>query len=209
MTSNSVVPIATQFVNPSITSTARRPQVSNTSDLPALPLCQYNAQSTTQDAHDARYVLNMSDVTGRSFPDLMRDSVLEPLAMKSGAGIAVLTNSDNGGRLAHELMLTIAREYGWSGFPQTEKTVVHLSEADLARVLGHYKMDTGGAGELDLVAKGERILLQSSVMPDRELMAESPDKFFLRDDGTLIEIVTHEGPTALTIGGAMHAVKVQ
>ena len=29
-----------------------------------------------------------------------------------GAGIAVLTNSDNGGRLANELMLTIARAYG-------------------------------------------------------------------------------------------------
>jgi CubicO group peptidase (beta-lactamase class C family) len=125
-----------------------------------------------------------------------------------GAGIAVLTNSDNGGRLAHELMLTIAREYGWSGFPQTEKTVVHLSKADLARVLGHYKVDEGGAGEFDIVAQGERILLKSSIMPDRELLAESRDELFLRDDGTPVEIVSHEGPTALTIGGGLHAVKI-
>ena len=117
--------------------------------------------------------------------------------------------SDNGGRLAHELMLTIAREYGWSGFPQTQKTVVHLPEADLARVLGHYKVDSGGAGEFDLVARGGRILLTSSVMADRELLAESRDKFFLRDDGTPVEVVSHDGPTALTIGGGLHAIKVQ
>jgi hypothetical protein len=105
-------------------------------------------------------------------------------------------------------MLTIAREYGWSGFPQTEKTVVHLSKADLARVLGHYKVDEGGAGEFDIVAQGERILLKSSIMPDRELLAESRDELFLRDDGTPVEIVSHEGPTALTIGGGLHAVKI-
>ena len=126
-----------------------------------------------------------------------------------GAGIAILTNSDNGGRLAHEVMLTIAREYGWSGFPQTEKTVVHLSDADLARVLGHYKVDSGGAGEFDLVAPGERILLKSSVMADRELLAESRDELFLRDDGTPVKVESRDGLTTLTIGGALHAVKVQ
>jgi len=106
-------------------------------------------------------------------------------------------------------MLTIAHEYGWSGFPQTEKTVVHLPEPDLARILGHYKVDLGGAGEFDLVARGERILLESKEMHDRELLAESPDKFFLRDDGTPIEVVSHDGPTTLIIGGGVHAIKTQ
>ena len=86
---------------------------------------------------------------------------------------------------------------------------MHLSEADLTRMLGHYKMDAGGAGEFDLVAQGERILLKSSAMRDRELLAESRDKFFLRDDGTPVEIASHDGPTALTIGTYLHAVKVQ
>lgn len=124
-------------------------------------------------------------------------------------GIAVLTNSEHGGQLAQELMLTIAREYGWSGFSQTEKTVVHLSEADLAHVLGHYKFEANAVGEFDLVDQGGRILLKSSEMPDRELLAESRDKFFLRDDGTPIEVVSHEEPIALAIAGSVHAVKVQ
>jgi hypothetical protein len=69
-------------------------------------------------------------------------------------------------------------------------------------------VDEGGAGEFDIVAQGERILLKSSIMPDRELLAESRDELFLRDDGTPVEIVSHEGPTALTIGGGLHAVKI-
>jgi hypothetical protein len=126
-----------------------------------------------------------------------------------GAGIVVLTNSDNGIRLARDLMLTIAREHGWSGFPQTRKTVVRLSQADSARLLGHYKIDAGGAGEFDLVAQGGRILIRSAEVPESELLAESPDKLFFRNDGTSIEITTQNGSTALTIGGGPHAVKVR
>jgi hypothetical protein len=46
-------------------------------------------------------------------------------------------------------------------------------------------------------------------MPERELLAESPAKLFLRDDGTPIEVTTGDGVTGLTIGGGLHAVKVQ
>ncbi len=125
------------------------------------------------------------------------------------AGVAVLTNSDNGGRLAHDLMLTIAREYGWSGFPQTRKTAVRLSRADWARLLGHYKIDAGGAGEFDLVAEAGRTIVKSAGMQRRELLAESPDKLFLRDDFTPIEVTTQNGTIALTIAGGLHAVRVQ
>jgi CubicO group peptidase (beta-lactamase class C family) len=126
-----------------------------------------------------------------------------------GAGIAVLTNSDNGMRLARDLMLTIARQYGWSGFPQTRKSVVRLSQADSARLLGHYKIDAGGAGEFDLVAQGGRILIRSAEVPESELLAESANKLFFRDDDTPIEVTTQDGATALTIAGGVHAVKVR
>jgi len=126
----------------------------------------------------------------------------------TGAGIAILTNSDNGMRLAHELMLTIAREYGWSGFSQTQKTTVKLSPSESARILGHYKIDAGGAGEFDLVAAGDHILLKSSQMSDRDLLAESPDRLFLRDDGDPIDVATQNGTTTLTIAGTLHAIKV-
>lgn len=129
--------------------------------------------------------------------------------IENGAGVAILTNSDNGGRLAHELQLTIAREYGWSGFPQVAKTVVHLSQTESAPLLGHYQVDGGGRGEFDLVAEGGRLLLKSAEMPEREILAESPNTLFLRDDGTAMEVAMQNGSTILTIGGRVHAVKVQ
>jgi hypothetical protein len=129
--------------------------------------------------------------------------------IEGGEGIVILTNSDNGGRLASELQLTIARAYGWSGFPQTEKTVVHLSEADTARLLGHYRIDVGGGGELEIVAQRGRVLVRAATMPERELLAESPTQLFLRDDGTPIEVTTVNGSVGLTIGGGLHAIKVQ
>ncbi len=126
-----------------------------------------------------------------------------------GAGIVVLTNSDNGIRLARDLMLTIAREYGWSGFEQTRKTAVRLTQADSARLLGHYKIDAGGAGEFDLVAQGSRIVIRSAEVPESELLAESPNKLFFRDDLTPIEVTTQKGAIALTIAGGLHAVRVR
>lgn len=35
---------------------------------------------------------------------------------EGGNGVVVMTNSDNGGRLAHEIILSIAEGYGWPGF---------------------------------------------------------------------------------------------
>jgi CubicO group peptidase (beta-lactamase class C family) len=127
---------------------------------------------------------------------------------EGGAGIAIMTNSDNGGQLIDELMLTIAREYGWSGFSQVEKTAVHLTSADYERLTGHYKVDAGGAGEFDLVSEGRRIVMRSTEMPERELLAESADQLFFRDDFTSVEVATENGSTALKFDGWIHAVKI-
>ena len=128
-----------------------------------------------------------------------------------GGGIAILTNSDHGGRLAHELMLTIARQYGWSGFPQTVKTVVQLSDPDLARLSGHYKYKADGdaGGEFDLVPEHGHFIVKSAGQSDRELLAESPEKLFLREDGTPVEVGTQDGLPVLTVSGALRAVKVR
>ena len=59
-------------------------------------------------------------------------------------GIAVMTNSDSGGTLAREIMLTVAREYGWPGFePERIETVTLSSEAYQAFV-GTYDFGDNG-----------------------------------------------------------------
>jgi CubicO group peptidase (beta-lactamase class C family) len=127
--------------------------------------------------------------------------------INSEAGIAILTNSHNGGQLAHELMLTIARQYGWSGFQQVEETAIQLSRSETERLVGHYKVVAGGAGEFDVMPEDGRLLLRSSQMRDQELMAESPNRLFFRDDATHIDVGMQNGATTLNIEG-MCAVKV-
>jgi CubicO group peptidase (beta-lactamase class C family) len=125
--------------------------------------------------------------------------------LDSASGIAVMTNSDNGNRLAEELMLSIARQYGWSGFPQTERTPVRLPREAYQRLAGHYKLD--GAGEFDLTLKGEHLVVSGPEYPEREILAESDNHFFVRDDGTPIEVSSENGSTVLKIGGAARAVR--
>ncbi len=50
-------------------------------------------------------------------------------------GVVVMANSDNGGRLAHELILTLGNLYGWSGIKPVERTIaeVPVSRARSAR----------------------------------------------------------------------------
>jgi len=48
------------------------------------------------------------------------------IAYNSGDGAVVMTNSDNGGQLATEILRTIAREYGWPDFQPSEHTLTKV-----------------------------------------------------------------------------------
>jgi CubicO group peptidase (beta-lactamase class C family) len=125
--------------------------------------------------------------------------------LEGGSGVAIMTNSDNGGQLARELVLAIAREYGWSGFAQIEKTVITLPREVTEKVVGHYRID-GGIGEFDVVAQSGHFVARAPGFPDREFFPESENEFFLRD-GTPVSLVLDGGSTALNFGG-LHAAKI-
>jgi CubicO group peptidase (beta-lactamase class C family) len=126
--------------------------------------------------------------------------------LASGSGVAVMANSDNGNQLGEELTLSIAREYGWTGFPQAVRSPVQLPRDAYQRLAGHYKLD--GAGEFDLTMEGEHLAVSGPGYPAREILAESPTKFFIRDDGTPIEVSEEKGAIVLKIGGSARATKV-
>jgi CubicO group peptidase (beta-lactamase class C family) len=128
--------------------------------------------------------------------------------LDGGAGIAVMSNSDNGNRLADELMLTIARQYGWSGFTQVEKTVVQLPPEAYQRLAGRYQLD-GGLGQFEIIFREGRLFVQAPGNPDRELLAETETRFFERDSVTPIEVAYENGSITLNIVGLGHAVKVR
>ena len=59
---------------------------------------------------------------------------------KSGDGVFVMTNGDNGGQIADEVMHSVAAEYQWPDFKPTVRTAIHVDPKvlDATRAPTHY-----------------------------------------------------------------------
>jgi hypothetical protein len=97
-----------------------------------------------------------------------------------GRGAVVMTNGDNGSQLAAELMLAIAKEYGWSSPKTVYKTVAELPDEIWAAIEGVYR---GDMGELKVGEKDGRLVV--AVTPSGaseemvlEFVPESKTTFF-------------------------------
>lgn len=97
---------------------------------------------------------------------------------RSGQGVVVMTNGDDGAALIDEILCSIAAEYGWPEFQVIEKTAI-AGDAEANRTLaGEYRL-------LDLpaqvVADGEHLYFQSALFGARrmELFAQAQDAFFM------------------------------
>jgi hypothetical protein len=60
------------------------------------------------------------------------------VAYENGDGAIVMTNRDDGGSLARELIRTIVQEFDWADFKPLDRTVVPVSSADIDELLGTY-----------------------------------------------------------------------
>lgn len=61
------------------------------------------------------------------------------ISLATGNGLVYLINSDNGGTLGNELLLSAAQVYKWAHFQQTSATPKQLSTQDLMPLVGEYK----------------------------------------------------------------------
>lgn len=129
---------------------------------------------------------------------------------EGGRGAVVMTNSDNGGRLAQELLLTIFAAYGWEGLEPNVKTPVTLQPEQYEAVAGQYRLAESGDtitityqdGRLEAIAFGDDEGMQ--------LLAESPTEFFLRRDGTPVRFEMNDGPaTAVVVAGSLRGERIQ
>jgi CubicO group peptidase (beta-lactamase class C family) len=111
--------------------------------------------------------------------------------IEGGKGAAVMTNSDNGGAVAQEILATIASEYGWGILEPIEKTVVRLEPTVLAEIAGTYEI--AGYGVIEVEVGDNHAILN---LPDGDkptLLPESETLFFDADDGTRVTFVWDEG----------------
>ncbi len=92
-----------------------------------------------------------------------------------GNGFVVLTNSENGGRLAFEIMLSVAAVYGWPD-KRTEREAITLTPGALAKLAGDY--DAGRIGRAKIRVEHDHLVLTLPDLGDVTLFPQSADTFF-------------------------------
>ena len=118
-----------------------------------------------------------------------------------GDGVVIMTSGMNGGRLAQDLVRTIAREYQWPDFVPQEKMIVSVDEKKLARYVGRYQMSPQMT--IEVTRDGDHLYGQGTHQDKFEMFAQSDRDFFLKvvdaevsfiddGDGAASSLVLHQ-----------------
>jgi hypothetical protein len=119
-----------------------------------------------------------------------------------GDGAVVMTNAQNGSRLAQMLIESIAGEYGWPDFKPVIRTEVKVDRSVLAQYVGTYELTP--RFNMTFMLEGDQLSVQSNQMSKMPLYAESETKVFpkamnaeiefVKDDkGQVTGLVLHQG----------------
>jgi CubicO group peptidase (beta-lactamase class C family) len=126
-------------------------------------------------------------------------------------GVVVMANSDNGGRIARELIMTLANLYGWPGLKPDERTVVEVPVAALDSLLGNYAMpsgqDDGKTEDLVITRENNTLVMTYKGAKEMTLLPESERKFFDRDSGRNVEFSVDDKTTIIDLGGGQRGVR--
>jgi hypothetical protein len=124
-----------------------------------------------------------------------------------GKGLVVMTNSDNGGRLAHEIELAFAAEYGLPQKP-TEREMVPMPSDAMEKFAGKYSADS--LGEIDIRVEGDHLLGTNARIGSFRLFPSSGTTFFsLGETPDLSFHVDSHGVVSGFSSGNLKATKLQ
>lgn len=92
-------------------------------------------------------------------------------------GVAILTNSELGDRLADEIVRGVAQKYGWEGYLPEPKQLVKI---DVTPFAGRYRVDVDDM--LTVRAEGDHLIAQRTAEKPFRLDAVGPNEFTRRDE---------------------------
>jgi CubicO group peptidase (beta-lactamase class C family) len=95
--------------------------------------------------------------------------------VESGRGAVVMTNGDQGGRLAMEILRAVSAGYDWPSLKPRQKTVVSVEPAALAALTGRYELRPGRV--LTIALEGGTLFVIDG-QQRIELFPEAPTRFF-------------------------------
>jgi CubicO group peptidase (beta-lactamase class C family) len=99
-----------------------------------------------------------------------------------GQGAVVMTNGDRGSGLFNEILRAIAREYGWSDYQPTEKTLASVNPATYQTYVGEY--EASGLPPAAISADAGHLYVSAPPLgPKRvELYPSDEDHFFMLEN---------------------------
>jgi len=100
-------------------------------------------------------------------------------ATVDGRGIVVMTNSENGSRLASEILLAVAAAYGWA-YKTREREVIAVPPEALEKFAGDYEV--GPIGTVKIRVEGDHLVLTSPSLGEIALYPQSAYAFFSLED---------------------------
>ncbi len=105
---------------------------------------------------------------------------------QTGQGAVVMTNADNGGALAEEILRGIAREYKWPDYAPREKTLVTVDATLYDAYAGVYELNPA----VHVTVSKEANTLVAETQGQRfELLPESETSFFTLTSGLEVRFV--------------------
>lgn len=120
--------------------------------------------------------------------------------VEGGRGVVIMTNSNNGGALMSELLLTIAREYEWPAPRPTEIEVVALTDAECSAIVGRYTAD---AGTIEIVYEDDALWAIGSWDEERQrLFPASKERLYTpRARRLSVRYGLDDAPKAVVLSG--------
>ena len=105
----------------------------------------------------------------------------------NGEGAVVMTNAKGGGRLASQVMMSIATAYAWPDFQPPVRTAVELDRSVLAGYVGTYQL----APDFSLVftIEGGQLMAQATNQRKLPIFPESKTRFFWKVVNAEVEFV--------------------
>ncbi len=125
----------------------------------------------------------------------------ELVAYDAGDGAVIMTNADNGGQLAQELLRTIAHEYDWPDYQPKVHSIIKVDASRLDLLAGTYQIEPNL--DLTILRDGDHLVSQATDQGPVELFAESGHEFFAKtidarltfdtdDRGRATKLVLHQ-----------------
>jgi CubicO group peptidase (beta-lactamase class C family) len=150
---------------------------------PAMTRTMLTKATNMPDSPDTGYGLGVAVLTIGGKPAFTHGGVnagyqCTYFAYKNGDGLVVMTNSDNGDTLIHEITTSIAHEYGWPD-PQEQRTFVTVPLIKQMQFVGKF----AGKNDSNFEITSGKNSLQLSMNGDQPqpLLTSSPTSFFVTD----------------------------